>query len=407
MLNSAAKKSAELKFDLAAPPDWAYAPGDSVIGNLMRRAPVVTPEATLTLWLDGAIRTGISPERSSRYSFRYAEKWNLVERRDEIIFQGPLHIREGHEPPSWPFSIEIPSHPARKTGQKMPRAFLPQDEHEHHTLPPSFYSSGQNYGVSEGAVEYALQARLHYTVGGSHKVHTATFPIKVHQVVDEAPPAYELVERSSLEVWVLSQRLLPGMDKAELSLLQQTQKFLGSSKVPLFQYKITMSLPATIQLDSPEPIPLVMKVVPVPTKTDVSIRDLPQTIEIRLIKLHLQHRTVLITPSNFSNTRVISDEHLYSADLNFPRLETPLVTSTGEENKPIDIGSMFELHLTSSGALESNGQTLTQFPKAITADFTTYTIQHSHRLKFETYVTVAGETQRVDILAPLEILAAV
>lgn len=289
----------------------------------------------------------------------------------------------------------------------MPRAFLPQDEHEHHTLPPSFYSSGQSYGVSEGAVEYSLQARLHYTIGGAHKVHTATFPIKVQQVVDEAPPAYELVERSSLEVWVLSQRLFPGMDKAELSLLQQTRKFLGSSKVPLFQYKITISLPGAIQLGSPEPIPLIMKVVPIPSKTDVSIRDLPQTIEIRMIKMYLQHRTVIISSGNFSNTRVISDEHLCSADLDFPRLTSPLVTTTGNENKPIDIGGMFELFLGSDGVLNSNGQILTKLPKAITADFTTYTIKHSHRLKFEIYVTVAGETKRVDIIAPLEILAAV
>lgn len=407
MVNPPARKSDELKFDLAAPPDWAYAPGDSIIGNLMRRAPVVTPEATLTLWLEGAIRTGISPERSSRYSFRYTEKWSLIERKEHVIFKGPLHIHEGHEPPSWPFLIEIPNHPSQKRGQKMPRAFLPQDEHEHHSLPPSFYSSGQNFGVSEGVVEYSLQARLHYTIGGSHKVHTAAFPIKIQQAVDEAPPAYELVERSSLEVWVLSQRLLPGMDKAELSLLQQTQKFLGSSKVPLFQYKITVSLPGTIQLDSPEPIPLIMKVVPIPSKTDVSIRDLPQTIEIRMIKMYLQHRTVVITPSNFSNTKVISDDHLFSADLDFPRLESSLVTTTGKENKPIDIGGMFELLLGSDGALTSNGQVLTKWPKPITADFTTYTIEHRHRLKFETYVTVAGETKRVDIFAPLEILAAV
>lgn len=43
----------DLKFDVAAPAGWEYAPGDTIIGHLMRKSPLVTPECTVIVWLAG------------------------------------------------------------------------------------------------------------------------------------------------------------------------------------------------------------------------------------------------------------------------------------------------------------------------------------------------------------------
>lgn len=43
----------DLKFDLAAPSGWEQAPGDTIIGNLMRKNPLVTPECTVRVWFAG------------------------------------------------------------------------------------------------------------------------------------------------------------------------------------------------------------------------------------------------------------------------------------------------------------------------------------------------------------------
>ena len=48
------------KFDLAAPSHWAYAPGDVIIGHLMRKLPIVTPKATITLSLIGQVKAKIT-----------------------------------------------------------------------------------------------------------------------------------------------------------------------------------------------------------------------------------------------------------------------------------------------------------------------------------------------------------
>lgn len=43
----------DLKFDVAGPSEWEYAPGDTIIANLMRKSPLVTPECTVRVWLAG------------------------------------------------------------------------------------------------------------------------------------------------------------------------------------------------------------------------------------------------------------------------------------------------------------------------------------------------------------------
>ena len=92
MLDQAEDGSSNLKFDVAAPPGWEYAPGDTIIGHLIRHVPTVTPEATLVVWLEGEMSTGIEEYGNNQFSQK--GRWNLVERAEDMIFMGPLDINE-------------------------------------------------------------------------------------------------------------------------------------------------------------------------------------------------------------------------------------------------------------------------------------------------------------------------
>lgn len=51
--------SDDLSVSLAAPPNWTFAPGDTIIGNIVRKTHLVSPDASLKLSLKGHTATRI------------------------------------------------------------------------------------------------------------------------------------------------------------------------------------------------------------------------------------------------------------------------------------------------------------------------------------------------------------
>lgn len=413
MLDLAKDDSSNLKFDVAAPPEWEYAPGDTIIGHLIRHVPTVTPEATLTVWLEGEMSTGL--EEYGNKQFSQKGTWNLVEHAEDIIFMGPLDINEKSDSFSCPFSIPIPFNPPARPWKPLEGTFLPQESYRDHDLPPSFYSYDPGappptvmysnipgIPASQAVIEYALQARLQYTVGSSHEDHRASFPIRIRQVPNAFALKSELRRHLSRPVYTQSYRLLPGHADEKPSLLKQTKRVFSATPTPVLALKLALSLPGAIQLDSKEPIPIQLRVIPLPRDSH-SVAGLVHTVQINSIKLFLEHQTVILVNPFYSSTTTPKDQ-LASFDLKLPSLDAPLVTSTDADNEPIDLGAMFNLVLRSNGTAYSGGKLLTPYPKAvITPDFTTYLVKHTHRLKFQMHLSVAGEDQVVDTYAPVEI----
>lgn len=414
MLDLAKDDSSNLKFDVAAPPEWEYAPGDTIIGHLIRHVPTVTPEATLTVWLEGEMSTGIEEYGNNQFSQK--GRWNLVERAEDMIFMGPLDINEKSDSFSCPFSIPIPFNPPARPWKPLEGTFLPQESYRDHDLPPSFYSYDRGaprppvyysnipgIPASQAVIEYALQARLQYTVGSSHEDHRASFPIRIRQVPNAFTPKSKLLRHLSRPVYIQSLRLLPGQADVKPSLLKQTKMVFSSTRVPVLALKFALSLPGAIQLDSQEPIPIQLRIIPLPRDSH-SVADTVHTVQINWVKLFLEHQTVLLVNPFYSSTTTPKDQ-LASFDLKLPSLDAPLVTSTEADNELIDLGAMFNLVLKSNGTAYSDGKLLTPYPKAIiTPDFTTYLVKHTHRLRFQVHLSVVGEDQVVDTHAPVEIV---
>ncbi len=89
----------DLKFDVAAPEGWSYSAGDTIIGNLIRHTPIVTPEATIVLTLIGRIKTKITKSTNSSRTHCRSE-CILVKSEQPVIACHPLHLPENSGTPS-------------------------------------------------------------------------------------------------------------------------------------------------------------------------------------------------------------------------------------------------------------------------------------------------------------------
>jgi hypothetical protein len=406
------KGSPDLKFDIAAPCGWSYAAGDTIIGSLVRHTPIVTPEATITLSLLGRIKTKITESKSNNSRTHYRSDALLV-KTDKVILSGqPLHLAKGSGAPlCWEFAVDIPTELLQSARQSFtPKtSFVPLDlDHPaHHTLPGSFFSSRDGITVSSsGFIEYYLKAHLRYTYKGSSKTIEAIWPFQLNSPVEGTTEQLSKLNCLSIFQSIQSQRLLPGMQHADLSFKQKTQKLFGSSKVPKLVFKMRIYHPTAIQLDNPQPIPIILEILPLPDQTSSSIED--QSIVIKWVRMCLHQRTSVLAPSNFLTDHAHDDHHPSSANLNlesaFQRLESPLVMSTGEKGeKKVNIGEMFQLRLCSHGMTSGSRDLNAVAPNP---DFTTYSIQHTNAIEWKVSYSVAGETETVKTSSALKIIAA-
>lgn len=412
------------KFDLAAPSHWAYAPGDVIIGHLMRKLPIVTPEAMITLSLIGRVKVKITyRDELNDNVYTYRDDWRLFEVGEVVIHNGPLHLPEGtDEVLSWPISVNIPLEPSPRCreGHIQEASFVPLDvDHPvHHILPGSFQTSGQSFGsaYSEDYVEYYLEAKLRYEkgherfdFGNHHHDHEAVQPINMRHPL---PPAHQigiprlLQSRGS----VSSQRLISGMENADLSVKQHFQKLFHSSKVPDFKYTLHFTVPTALQLDNPNPLPVQLEILPDPNGTSDSIKDVEQHIQIREIATSIRYQTDDCAPRDW-DTRAYRNEHHGKMDLNleriFEELDSPLFIHTGKRNKPIQIGNMFQLTLHRNG-LKSGGRALGggdyYSHRGIQPSFMTYNIRHHHLMEWKISLSIAGEHETHRYSIPVEIL---
>ncbi|KAJ5569871.1 uncharacterized protein N7459_009301 [Penicillium hispanicum] len=400
-----------LEFDVAAPPRWAYAAGDTIIGNLVRQAPIVCPEALVELSLFGFVRTRITRLNGNTGRGTYRGQYTLLASSPAIIYRGPLHLPENSdESLSWPFEIRIPTEPLQSVrNHKQETSFLPleTDHPAHHVLPGTFHATKEGVTHSfDGSVEYYLKATLKYTFKTS-KCYNAIQPITIRHPV----PYLDAEKRYATKKIVMprsiqTQRLIPGMENADLSLKDKALKLFGSSKVPEFHYNLELDVPLVLQLDDPRPLRVLINIVPIPDKTSGCIQDKPCDVQINWVKMIVQCKTMVLAPSEMRLHFAHSEQNSLDLDLHLPHafhdLETPLVISTGKGNKPVDLGNMLQLRLRSDG-LYSGSRCLAP-ALGLYPDFTTYSVRHSHMQKWVVCITVAGETRTIQVCAVASVI---
>ncbi|KAJ5094533.1 hypothetical protein N7456_010394 [Penicillium angulare] len=387
----------QFKFDLAAPPDWSFTAGDTIIGNLVRKTPIVTPEATITISLRGSAQ--IEYFHKSTKNPTYHDYWNLLDPAQQVLYKGPMHLAEGGDDTlSWPFSVDIPLSPIQSCteGHQPDASFLPLEKghREYQVLPGTFFAA-DTASNTRGFVEYFLIAHLNYKSKGRPESFRS-----IHRVNVRNPPEVASNRHMTNTLYqsniIQSYRLLPRMENMSLSLTQKMQRFWNPSIVPKCQYTVSLAIPTVIQLNDSDPIPVQLEIKKRPENTSVNLHDTPTKFQVESVEMFIRSRTALSIPKKISKS---SEPTVYwnETDLNlgqaFKDLEDPLCIMTTIETDAVHIGKIFQLVLRPTG-LFSEDRRLSEDTQDITPDFTTYCIKINHVQRWEVNLNIAGESHK-------------
>lgn len=392
----------------------SFRPGDIITGAVIRKIHTVSTRARVTVKLYGRVKSKLTKHRhngNGRTTDHYRGRFNLIAQNElpHKIFDGPVHIPPAGNPQMWNFSLHIPMGPspsAVKTGNSQDRSYLPLTDEAItvSSLPSSFAfeRAGWNEEI-ECFVEYYIDAEL-WQENTTH-LSKASLPITVL----EAPIPYPMqtidLKTGTYSGCFKSQRLVPGMEDAELTFHQRMQKLFGSSKVAQFGFYVQVDYPTTIQMQHPSPIPFKVRVVSDRGRTSDIIADVPQTINITSLNIQIEATTSIICEGTFSS-KTASGTRMYDFAEKGTMLgvRSPIAISADANSKPLDLGALLELSLHPNHA-NARGKPLYSFG-VLYPSFVTYSIKHSHRLKWELGLQAAGESTSISGCHPVCILAA-
>ncbi|KAJ5728705.1 uncharacterized protein N7483_003213 [Penicillium malachiteum] len=299
--------NADLKVEIAAPQGWTFAAGDSIIGTVTRRSPVVTPDATLRLILKGHLEvidrnaTSMGPDLSMgphhhhmpSISSRAVDRQLWIP-KTQVLFQGPLHLSEAtDEPISWPFEFHIPDSPDIPTRDRETKKQMLPSEYEalvSGPLPGSFSCSGQSVR-SSFFIEAYLEAELKYTHGG--------------------------------------------------------KPFTWKS-IPRFDYRVYISAPQTIHLNDSAILPLKLRF----SQPETPSKGKEYLPEVRLVtcKMSIVSKTMVYVDGSPANSPYDIERQTHELGLEKAFESTEAVPFPwSEKAEPVDIGNIFQLVLRSNG----------------------------------------------------------
>ncbi|KAK2593179.1 hypothetical protein QQS21_009108 [Conoideocrella luteorostrata] len=400
--------SPELAIQLVAPPDGMFSAGDNIRGSVVRKMPIVTPDARLEICLLGRAKTKITVRRGQNSHTTYRSRFNFFATNPggtrQMLYQGPVHIeRDAASPHAWPFSITVP-HSVGAAPRDEP-SFLPltPEDMKRHALPPTFRSDSGFLGPdSEGYVEYFLQASLRFEHNQAAVMRWSTLPIKMRPPA--GPPAITdwKLRQKQWRKTVVSYRLAPGLESAELSFKQKTKQFFGTSSVPELFHTVELGAPTCLQLDHPSWIPMTLRVIPHRENTSEILHGVPQKAVLNWIKLTVETDTTVTAPSNFSRsprTDNHNNKFHFGLEQAFSLLPEPIALAIEENAEPVDVGAALQLHLSSGGLFAGQRRLAPVAPFA--PCFTTYNIKHVIRSFIYTLsITIADQEYKTQYVVP-------
>ncbi|KAF5687150.1 hypothetical protein FDENT_5474 [Fusarium denticulatum] len=382
----------------------SYSPGDTIIGYVYRKSPVVSPDSSVAIFLCGRTKSKIVVHRANtNNTTSYRGRFNLIPESacSQKIFQGPLHIESGGDEQTWPFAITLPKHvdPRYLQGGGQDESFIPLGATDH--VLPSTYTL-RALGNTEGFVEYFLKATLRVTRKGHIDMTEAVFPFNVINLSPDPPIADFELKGSRNRQTISSYHLVPGMEDVKLSFSQKMKQSFSTSSVPEFVYNLLVDVPSVIQLENPTPIPFKLRVVPDLNGTSEIIREVPQKVKLSSVSMRVASSTEVICEGTlYPHTKEKREEIDLCVESAINRIQDDIYIPCTDEGAPLDIGAILGLRL--EQPRPGSPHRPSSLPK-LNPTFTTYNIRHSHRLTWKVIGEVAGERFSALGAVPLKIL---
>ncbi|VUC22219.1 unnamed protein product [Clonostachys rosea] len=355
-----ATSSPDLGIELHNPPAFFHA-GDSIAGRIYRQTAIISPEATLTINLVGCIATQVNDNPSHVLVLLAFSK---------SLFSGAVHI-----PPDatcrqeWSFNIRLPKNPSCK--HVMAESFnsipffvpIDQDSISVHPLPPTCRTKSPYF---YGSVDYYLEAKLCYERKGVKDVVHCQYPLLL-RLTDLRPPIADChLKLHDFKRTIVSQRLVPGMHGAPLTMSQQIKKLFHTSSVPRLTLQILIETPRIIQLNHPDPISLTIKAIPNWSKSSGILQNVPQTA--RLVRFWAVLKSICEIPTPLHPS--FTGPEKYTLRHSFTYHSEPLVEiRCFADEDTMDIGKAINLRLVD--------------PEYLVPDFVTFTMKVTHTLSYE------------------------
>ncbi|KAK7212784.1 hypothetical protein V2G26_019962 [Clonostachys chloroleuca] len=378
-----ATSSPDLGIELHNPPIFFH-PGDSLSGRIYRQTTIISPEAHLTINLFGCLATQVNDNPSRVMVLLGSTK---------SLFKGAVHIPPDatcrHE---WPFHIRLPKNPSYRcvssemSNSSMP-LFLPIDQESisGHPLPPTCRTKSPYFYAS---VDYFLEAKLIYERKGVKDIVRCQYPLLL-RLADLSPPiADSRLKIHEFKRIVHSQRLVPGMRGAPLSLGQHVKKFFHTSSVPRLNLQVLIATPSVIQLNHPDPISLTIKAIPNWSKSSDVLQNVSQTA--RLVRFWAVLSSICEIPAQYRPLTFTGPEK-YTIRHSFVCHSEPLVEIIcSADEEPKDVGKEINLRLVD--------------PEYLVPNFVTYSMKVTHKLSFEMRWVIEKECIKIHDEQPVMLM---
>ncbi|KAH8885943.1 hypothetical protein GQ53DRAFT_750812 [Thozetella sp. PMI_491] len=410
MPQTAPSSDAELAIALDSP--HAFQPGEVIAGRVLRIAPIVSPNASVSIKLFGRTKVKVTVRRSQTHTtgnrthtthttHHYRSRYSLFEVQAQSAPSGPLHVAAEGQPAQWPFALQIPVRPWPSVGMgsSQNKGFLPLDPGSiaSHGIPFTFFCEHNEYHnrTLECFTEYVVEATMRHEHGSKTHTVVSKLPITIRPAPSPLVRGFDM-RRVALPGDLRSQRLLPGMENADLSFKEKTAKFFHSSKIPKLVYRVEVDCPSVIQLGVN--FPFAVRVVPDRAASSESLAKVEPVVHMLGAHFKLKARTDVLADSLWSETEGHGVRY-HEFDLAWKQ---DMLVPTGADAQFLDIGNRMNLCLY-PGQVNFNGGSL-QFPTPIYPSFTTYNIQHTHSFKWELRVGLASESFKFDAEQPVLVL---
>ncbi|KAJ0155046.1 hypothetical protein CTA2_12945 [Colletotrichum tanaceti] len=444
MPQSETKQSPDLSIRLLSPQTPLFG-GSLVRGHVVRDAHIVAASATVRVRLLGRAKAKLVVDRGNNSKSYYRSRFAFwpASAVAAVVHRGPVHVEPGGRV-AWSFALPLPVHTDAASVNACGGSGSSSSAKEACFLRPGGIRSGPGAGASgtgglgipeqplpgstfldgrgfskkwHGFVEYWIEAEL--TVDGKSSVTKAVLPVQVLSPPTPGPPVTDFGLRArDARGCVSSQRLLPGMEEAELSFKQKTQKFFHSSKVPTFHFAVDVRCPTVIQMGSRATVPFLLHVTPDRDRTAEVVRDAPPAVTIKSLELELRSTSAVICPGTFEPHEASKTRKMNVARVNGPYYQAAaaaaaggghIVLPSGPKEEPLDLGAVLGLRVDALGRV-LHGASLWRPSIWVTVlpTFVTYCVKMEHELHWDLRLSVAGETwacegsQKVLILAPGE-----
>ncbi|KAM5364054.1 hypothetical protein ACJZ2D_011671 [Fusarium nematophilum] len=196
---------------------------------------------------------------------------------------------------------------------------------------------------------------------------------------------------------IRSDNLVPGLDKGTFS--QRIKKFVSSSSLPTLASNLEVHMPTVMQLNSPVPIPVMLRLVPDWNRSSESVTGLPPKVKLVAISIQILAMTDYIEPT-FSGKQTTEDLKLEDA---LKALDKDIYIPCTDEWPPVNVGRLLGLRISRAGRVVQRQVHEIQ-REVLHPSFTTHNLHHTHVLRWKVQLDIAGEKYTKMDHNPLTIL---